>query len=142
MSVRYCLNVHDEMLCDGPQDHDGGCTFTAAWQLVRRIEDDFLSLVAYSGDTTNELRAIRESVFAAAQQVRREGYTALAERLEQTIEDAEARRKRDEQENAAWWISHDGKRRLRAVQPHQGDYEPPEVDYWRPGDHRPERESS
>ena len=129
--MRYCLNVHGETLCDGPQGHDGGCTFTQAWQLVRRIEDDFLSLVAYAGDTTNELRDIRESVLAAAQQVRREGYTALAERLEQTADDAATR---DKRENAQWWISHDGKRRLRPVA--TTDYEPPEIDDWRPGDYR------
>ena len=51
--------------------------------------------------------------------------------------EADALRRAVDQENAAWWISHDGKRRLRAVEPHQGDYEPPEVDDWRPGDHRP-----
>lgn len=59
MSLRYCLNVHGEMLCDGPQGHEGGCRFTLAWELVRRIEDDYLSLVAYAGDTTNELRDAR-----------------------------------------------------------------------------------
>lgn len=58
--LRYCLNVHGEMLCDGPKDHDGGCTFVLGWELVRRLEDDFLSLVRYSGDTTNELRETRD----------------------------------------------------------------------------------
>ena len=42
----------------------------------------------------------------------------------------------EDQENAAWWISHDGKRRLRAVELRDDDYEPPEVDDWRLGDYR------
>lgn len=58
--LRYCLNVHGEMLCDAPRHHDGGCTFTPGWQLVRRLEDDLLSMVTYAGDTTNELRDTRE----------------------------------------------------------------------------------
>lgn len=44
----------------------------------------------------------------------------------------------EELENASWWISHDGKSKVRpAPDLRDDDYEPPEVDNWRPGDHRP-----
>ncbi len=58
--MRYCLNVHGDMLCNGPQGHEGGCVFEPGWMLARRIEDDCLSIAAYAGDTTNELRETRE----------------------------------------------------------------------------------
>lgn len=62
VSVRYCLNVHGDMLCNGPQGHEGGCVFEPGWMLARRIEDDCVSIAAYAGDTTNELRETRDEV--------------------------------------------------------------------------------
>lgn len=53
------------MLCDGPQHHEGGCTFTQGWQLARKLEDELASIAGYAGDTTNELRETRERVEAA-----------------------------------------------------------------------------
>lgn len=38
--IRHCLAVHGDMVCDGPQGHDGGCIFTPAWELIRRLEDE------------------------------------------------------------------------------------------------------
>jgi hypothetical protein len=38
--ARHCLYVHGDMLCDGPQGHDGGCQFVESWELVRRLEDE------------------------------------------------------------------------------------------------------
>lgn len=63
--MRYCLNVHGVMLCDGPQHHEGGCTFTQGWQLARKLEDELASIAGYAGDTTNELRETRERAEAA-----------------------------------------------------------------------------
>lgn len=38
--VRYCLNVHEDLLCNGPQGHDGGCVFVLGWNLARELEDE------------------------------------------------------------------------------------------------------
>jgi hypothetical protein len=61
-TMRYCLNVREDMLCDGPQGHDGGCTFTPAWELCRRLDDQLIALVRYAGGTTNELWASRDAI--------------------------------------------------------------------------------
>jgi hypothetical protein len=82
--VRHCLNVHGEMLCDGPQHHEGGCTFTSAWQLARHLEDELLSITDYAGDTTNQLRIARDALYQIAAPKRPDGtYNRSREACEQ-----------------------------------------------------------
>lgn len=87
---RYCLNIHGEAICDGPQGHDDGCTFTPAWMLVRRLEDHLFALARYAGETINELRALREASDAVAEAARHQrGFVGMS--LSQETIDALAR---------------------------------------------------